>query len=92
MKLNDPLAGQILRYLARHPRAEDTVEGIARWWVLEQRIIEEVTKVESALASLVAEDLVIRSQEDPEPRYRLKPDAYARAQALIEDLEEDVDG
>ena len=48
----------ILGYLADHPQAQDTVEGIVEWWVLEQRIRRTTTKVKAALAQLVAENLV----------------------------------
>jgi len=29
---------EILEYLRKHPEASDTLEGIAEWWLLNQRI------------------------------------------------------
>jgi hypothetical protein len=49
-----PVAAQILAYLSAHPDAQDTVEGIAEWWLLEQRISDTTTAVREALAELVA--------------------------------------
>lgn len=49
---------EILEYLARHPQAQDTVEGIAEWWILEQRAHTSVAQVKAALERLVARGLV----------------------------------
>lgn len=57
-----PLFNEILGYLADHPQAQDTVEGIVEWWLLEQRIKKATTQVQAALAHLVAEELVIAHQ------------------------------
>ena len=46
---------QIAAYLLRHPGAEDTLEGIVEWWLLEQRIQTSIRDVQSALREL--EDL-----------------------------------
>ena len=54
-----PIFYQILAYFADHPQAQDTVEGIVEWWLLEQRIKRASTQVKAALAQLVAEGLVI---------------------------------
>lgn len=54
-----PLCYEILGYLADHPQAQDTVEGIVQWWLLEQRIKQATTQVTATLAQLVAEGLVI---------------------------------
>jgi len=52
------LARDILKYLAEHPGAEDTVEGIARWWLLHQNILRAITLVEAALEKLVKQKAI----------------------------------
>ena len=57
---NDPLlAAEVLNYLLRHPAASDTVEGIATWWLLDQRVHVAIAQVEQALSELAARDLVV---------------------------------
>ena len=66
------VAGEILAYLSKHPNAEDTLEGIVHWWLLEQRIKRVIADVKAALARLLAENLVLsRTGGDGETRYRL---------------------
>lgn len=57
-----PIANGILAYLVNHPEAQDTLEGITEWWLLEQRIRHAVTEVDGALRSLVADDLLVTRQ------------------------------
>ncbi len=45
---------EIMRYLAEHPDAKDTVEGIAGWWMLERRMQASVADVKAGLDRLVA--------------------------------------
>ena len=52
------LARDILNYLAENPRAEDTVEGIARWWLLHQNILRAIALVEAALEKLVKQKAI----------------------------------
>jgi hypothetical protein len=52
------LSDLIVRYLLKHPEARDSMEGIAEWWLLLQRIEDEVDNVKQALDLLVAEGLV----------------------------------
>ena len=69
-----PVALQILTYLSTHRDAQDTVEGIAEWWLLEQRVRHVITEVKKALAELVAQGLVLeRAGQDGRARYRLNP-------------------
>jgi hypothetical protein len=56
------LADDILAYLVKHPEAQDTLEGIAEWWLLEQRIRHAVTEVDGVLRELVGHDLLIMRQ------------------------------
>ena len=62
----------ILAYLARNPSAEDTVEGIVEWWLLDQRIRNESERAEIALSELVIKGLVLeRTGRDARSRYRV---------------------
>jgi len=56
------VAEEILGYLAAHPDAQDTLDGIVEWWLLEQKIAVEAARVKDALAGLVAERLIIESR------------------------------
>lgn len=57
-----PIADEILAYLVEHPEAQDTLEGITEWWLLEQRIRHAVTAVEGALRDLESQDWVVTRQ------------------------------
>ena len=48
----DLLAREIARYLAEHPAAADSAEGIRRWWLLRQRFEEAAAQVQRALERL----------------------------------------
>jgi len=63
---------EILAYLVEHPRAQDTLEGIMQWWLLEQEIKRWTLPVQAALTALVAQGLVVESQgKDTQIRYRI---------------------
>lgn len=69
----DEIAEQILRYLSKHPEAEDTAEGILRWWVMEEQLEEAADTVREALVSLVvAGNLYVAVGKDGSVRYRLR--------------------
>lgn len=66
------IARDILAYLSEHPQAQDTVQGIVQWWLLEQEIKSRIRQVERALASLVAERFVVeRKGKDSQIHYRI---------------------
>ena len=52
-------APEILDYLARHPDAKDTLDGIY-WWILDACIREWCPKIAATVAQLVEADLLIR--------------------------------
>jgi hypothetical protein len=56
------VADEILSYLVEHPEAQDTVEGITEWWLLEQRIRTAIAEVDGALHELVANGLLVSRQ------------------------------
>ena len=66
------VAGNILSYLADHPDAEDTLDGIVEWWLMRQRIRQETARVKHALSELVSEGFVIeRRAAGSLARYRV---------------------
>lgn len=63
----------ILAYLADNPDAGDTFEGIMEWWLLTQSIKFETRTVSKAVASLVAEGLIVEQEGlDSRSIYRIK--------------------
>jgi hypothetical protein len=46
------IAREILAYLADHPDAQDTLDGIVQWWLLERKIDKQLKIVKQALTSL----------------------------------------
>jgi hypothetical protein len=54
----ESLEQRITDYLRQHPQAGDTLEGIARWWLLRQQVHDSLRSVERALEGLKLEGLV----------------------------------
>ena len=50
----------VLDYLARNPRASDSLAGIATWWLREDGVRVTEAVLEEALESLVVEGLLRR--------------------------------
>jgi len=66
------IARDILGYLVEHADAEDTLEGVAEWWLLQQTIRRTTADVADALADLVARGLLIeRTRPGARPHYRI---------------------
>ena len=66
------IASDILDYLNKHPHAQDTLEGIVEWWLLEQRIIYETGKVRCALKQLMETGYVVEeTRPGVGPVYRM---------------------
>lgn len=61
----------IERYLNARPQAAETVEGIARWWLVRQRYDDSVDLVRHALDLLVRRGVVERlALSGGQPMYR----------------------
>ena len=58
----EQLAALIEAYLARRPRAADTEQGIAEWWMREAGVVASTGDVASALDVLLARGVVRRVQ------------------------------
>jgi hypothetical protein len=56
------VAREILAYLADHPDAQDTLDGIIEWWLLERKTIYQKKIVKEALEELVRRNLLLEYQ------------------------------
>jgi hypothetical protein len=66
------LARQILAYLVEHPDAQDTLDGIAQWWIPEEIIRSEIANTKKAIAELVSQKFIFELHgKDSKPLYRL---------------------
>ena len=75
---------EILMYLAEHPNAQDTLEGIVEWWLLEQEIKRWTAQVKEALAELVAKGLVLEHKgKDARIRYQVNPRRSKEIQVFL---------
>lgn len=68
----EEMADAVLGYLAEHPRASDTFEGIAEWWIMRHRVRVEVNTLKRILRQLTSSGLLERSGGGDKARYHLK--------------------
>jgi hypothetical protein len=83
---NNPQVGyQILTYLVEHPEAQDTLEGIVEWWLLERAIKFQEAAVSKAIAELVTKGLVIGQKGyDSKIHYRVNQSRFEEIKKLVE--------
>ncbi len=69
---DEQLAQSVLAYLTEHPRAMDSVEGIAQWWIMQQQIRVNITTLTRVLRGLVDRGLLEVFGDEGHRWYRLK--------------------
>lgn len=78
------MAYKILAYLAERPRAQDTLDGIFRWWVLERWTERQRMAAQQAVDDLVGAGFLIATRgRDDRWRYRLDHHRLAEVQRLV---------
>jgi len=66
------MADTIVGYLAEHPQASDTLEGVAEWWIMRQQVRTEVNTLKKVLRQLTKSGVLEEIGKGDIPRYRLK--------------------
>lgn len=83
---------EILSYLSDHPDANDTIEGIAQWWLLEQQVKQQVPLIEKALAELVDKGFVFQQGgSNGRRRYRINRRQLGQIKAFLEQKRNESD-
>jgi Fe2+ or Zn2+ uptake regulation protein len=76
--IQQEISREILDYLREHPRSGDTLEGVSKWWLMQQRVSECVENVFHALKQLGDEGFVHeRIMADGRVIYFANPDGEA---------------
>lgn len=66
------IARAILTYLRKFPEAQDTIGGVAEWWLPDQGIRSRPTIVKETLDELVARGFILQIKgKDSQIRYRI---------------------
>lgn len=69
---DEEMAEAIRGYLAEHPQAMDTTEGIAEWWLMRQEVRASVATVARVLRRLTDSGVVEEITAGERKWYRLK--------------------
>ena len=81
------IGNEILAYLVNHPRAQDTLEGIVEWWLLERAIKFQEAQVKKVLAELVTKRLVIEQKaNDSRIHYRINQSKFEEIKNLVKQI------
>ena len=84
IKDESTIGNEILAYLVDHPKAQDTLEGIANWWLLERTIKFQEAQVKKALSDLVARGLILEKKGSNSQRYyRINKHKYKEIQEIF---------
>jgi hypothetical protein len=79
-------AWNILGYLGKNPKAQDTLVAIVRWWLVKHKIEIIIRDVKRALDQLVDVGFVIRQERvGHEATYQLNKKELNRVRAMLRD-------
>jgi hypothetical protein len=82
---NSQTAYEILSYLAEYSTAQDTLDGIMEWWLLERQVKYQIARVRDALGALVRDGLVLEHKMQNLPtRYGINRDKAAEIGKILE--------
>jgi hypothetical protein len=80
---------EILAYLVDNPEAQDTLEGIVEWWLLDRGILNRTAEVRAALAELMSKRLIVeRKDRDARSHYRVNQQKSRDIEFLLQQKSE----
>ena len=66
------IARAVLTYLRKFPEAQDTIDGIAEWWLPDQSIRSHLTILKGVLNELVVRGFILQHKgKDSQIHYRM---------------------
>jgi hypothetical protein len=71
---DEALRAVVLSYLAEHPEAMDSIEGIAEWWITRQQIRVDVERLSHVLEGLTESGVLEIVGLGAQRLYRLRRD------------------
>ena len=78
---------KILAYLIDNPQAQDTLEGIAGWWVLQQDIKRSVALIRKAVDDLLHQGLLLERQGNGRTKYyHVNRERLSEISTLLENI------
>ena len=84
--MRQELVKDTLRYFLDHPEAIDSVEGIAKWRLMEEALRRRVAEIQEALDWLTTEGyLTSTTRPGTDTLFRLNPERLRAAQEFVED-------
>lgn len=82
-------AVDILKYIQKQPNVKHTAEGIAKYWIYQQRLEENLDTVISAIAYLVQRGFLIEENEISETSfYKVNKDKIVEIETTLKKLQE----
>lgn len=79
------IAREILAYLVDHPDAQDTLEGIIQWWLLERKIKYQTDMVKQTIAELVEKGFILEERaKDSRVHYRTNQSKQEEIRMLLQ--------
>ena len=79
------LAYAILNYLTEQPKAKDTFQGIAGWWLFKEHMNRSVNRISGALDSLITKGFVVVNEyPDQEKYYQLNEDKLPEIREILQ--------
>lgn len=78
------VARAILEYLHQHPDAQDTLGGIAEWWLADDKVKTRTVTIKEALDELIEKGFVLAQKgKDLQIRYRMNEQRVRDIEAVL---------